>query len=54
MLVGILLRKLTKKPKFFNDIANTLDTVVEIDGIIEVDEKLIKDICDYCEKESCL
>ena len=45
------IEKVDKKPKFFNDIANTLDTIVEIDGIIEVDEKLIKDICDYCEKK---
>ena len=44
--------KVDKKPKFFNDITNTLNAAVEIDGIIEVDEKLIKDICYYCETQS--
>ena len=44
--------KVDKKPEFFNDITNTLNNAVEIDGIIEVNEKLIKDICDYCEKEA--
>lgn len=44
--------KVDKKPKFFNEITNTLNNAVEIDGIIEVNENLIKDICDYCENEA--
>lgn len=44
--------KVDKKPKFFNDITNILNTAVGIEGIIEVDEKLIKDICNYCEEQS--
>lgn len=44
--------KVDKKPKFFNDITNILNNAVEIDGIIKVNEKLIKDICDYCENEA--
>lgn len=40
------------KPKFFNDIIKTLNENIEVNEIIEVDEKLIKDICDYCEKEA--
>ncbi len=41
-----------KKPKFFNDITNILNTSVEVNGIIEVNEKLIKDICNYCEEQA--
>lgn len=44
--------KVDKKPEFFNDITNTLNNVVEIEGIIDVDEKLIKDICHYCERQA--
>jgi hypothetical protein len=38
-----------KKPSFFNDIIKTLNNSVDIEGIIDVDKKLIKDICNYCE-----
>ena len=41
-----------KKPEFFNDIINTINTSVEVNGIIEVDEKLIKNICNYCETQA--
>lgn len=41
--------KVDNKPHFFKHITETLNNVVEIEGIIEVDEKLIKDICNYCE-----
>jgi len=44
--------KVDKKPSFFNDIIETLNNSVEIDGIIEVDKKLIKDICNYCERQA--
>ena len=37
---------------FFNDIIETLNNSVEIEGIIDVDEKLIKDICNYCETQA--
>ena len=41
--------KVDNKPYFFKHIIETLNNAVEIEGIIEVDEKLIKDICNYCE-----
>ena len=44
--------KVDKKPHFFNQITETLNNSVEVEGIIEVDEKLIKDICNYCETQA--
>lgn len=46
------IEKVDKKPSFFNDIIETLNNSVEIEGIIDVDEKLIKDICNYCETQT--
>ena len=45
------IEKVDKKPSFFNNIVSTLNNSVGIEGIIEVDEKLIKDICSYCETQ---
>ena len=50
MLVGILLKKLTKNQVSLMIL--TLNNSVEIEGIIDVDEKLIKDICNYCESQA--
>ena len=44
--------KVDNKPYFFKHIIETLNNAVEIEGIIEVDEKLIKDICNYCETQA--
>jgi hypothetical protein len=44
--------KVDNKPHFFEHIVETLNNSVEIEGIIEVDEKLIKDICYYCETQA--
>ena len=44
--------KVDNKPHFFKHITETLNNAIEIDGIIEVDEKLIKDICNYCETQA--
>ena len=46
------IEKVDKKPSFFNDIIKTLNNSVEIEGTIDVDEKLIKDICNYCETQA--
>lgn len=46
------IEKVDKKPSFFNDIVNILNNSVETEGIIDVDEKLIKDICNYCESQA--
>ena len=46
------IEKVDKKPSFFNDIIETLNNSVEIEGTIDVDEKLIKDICNYCETQA--
>ena len=46
------IEKVDKKPNFFNDIIETLNNSIEIEGIIDVDEKLIKDICNYCETQA--
>lgn len=46
------IEKVDKKPKLFDDINNALNNSTEINGLIEVDEKLIKDICIYCEKQA--
>lgn len=46
------IEKVDKKPSFFNDIIETLNNSVKIEGIIDVDEKLIKDICNYCETQA--
>ena len=37
--------KVDNKPHFFKHITETLNNAVEIEGIIEVNENLIKDIC---------
>ena len=46
------IEKVDNKPHFFKQITETLNNSVEVEGIIDVDEKLIKDICNYCEKEA--
>ena len=43
------IEKVDNKPSFFFFFVSTLNNSVEIEGIIETDEKLIKDICYYCE-----
>lgn len=44
--------KVDNKPHFFKQITETLNNSVEVEGIIDVDEKLIKDICNYCETQA--
>ena len=39
------IEKVDNKPSFFNNIVSILNNSVEIEGIIDIDEKLIKDIC---------
>lgn len=46
------IEKVDNKPYFFKHITETLNNSVEIEGIIEVDEKIIKNICDYCEEQA--
>jgi hypothetical protein len=44
--------KVDNKPNFFKDIVETLNTSVEVEGIIDIDAKLIKNICNYCETQA--
>ncbi len=44
--------KVDNKPHFFNQITETLNNSIDVEGIIDVDEKLIKDICNYCETQA--
>lgn len=43
------IEKVDNKPSFFNKITKILNDSIEIDNIIDIDEQVIKDICNYCE-----
>ena len=46
------IEKVDNKPYFFKQITETLNNYVDVEGFIDVDENLIKDICHYCETQA--